>query len=94
MLPFFVVSAVLNYFKKYNKLLKLLWTSGFVYCRSQIVHMYKKDRMHFVDSDVKPLNVSSIKVCQYSTHTEGLKVNGVIGATERGHLAEASSRRG
>lgn len=34
MLPFFVVSAVLNYFEKYNKLLKLLWTSGIVYCRT------------------------------------------------------------
>lgn len=42
MLPFFVVSAALNYFEKYNKPLKLLWTSVFVYCRSQNMHISER----------------------------------------------------
>lgn len=63
MLPFFVVSAVLNYFEKYNKPLKLLWTSVFVYCRSQNMHIYERTERIFVYADVKTLHVSSIKVC-------------------------------
>ncbi len=54
MLPFFVVSAVLNYFEKYNKPLKLLWTSVFVYCRSQNMHLYERTERIFFTLMWKP----------------------------------------
>lgn len=59
------------------------------------MHMYERTECVFVSVfDLKTLHVSSIKVCHRSaTHTVGLKVNRVWGMTERGHLAEVSSRR-